>query len=231
MNSLDKLKYQGLHEDGQELKLHLGCGETYLDGYINLDFPVSKHKVGRPVVDAYADIVKLHFPDGSVDEIRLHHVFEYFDRMTALSLLVKWHRWLKVDGILWIETPDVMESARQLVDEKTDYEKRMAIIRHLEGDQAATWGLHIGQWWPERFEHTLSKLGFHIISMEGVKWGRWPNLASVTVKATKLKDIKLETQVERCFDLLKGSLASIREQKLYKVWCRQLKEKLKGVKK
>lgn len=225
-NSLEKLKYQGLCKDDKPVKLHLGCGGTYLKGYINIDFPVSEHNVGKPTVDVYADITRLNFPNNSVDEIRLHHVFEHFNRVMALVLLVRWNSWLKIDGTLLIETPDAMESARQLVSDEVDYDQQMAIIRHLEGDQAANWASHIGQWWPERFETTLSKLGFHILSVEGKRWGIWPNLASVAVIATKLKDIELEQQIERCSELLKHSMVSDREQKLHETWMKQLKEKL-----
>ena len=72
-------------------KLHLGCGTTYLNGYINIDYPESEHNHIKPICDRYEDITKLSFDEGSIDEIRLHHVFEYFGRVQALALLIKWH--------------------------------------------------------------------------------------------------------------------------------------------
>ncbi len=88
------------------LKLHLGCGEEYLDGYVNIDYPASEHSVMRVKADRYADIRTLTYPDNSVDEIRMHHMFEHFERGEALQLLLRWRRWLKPGGILLIETPD-----------------------------------------------------------------------------------------------------------------------------
>ena len=223
MTTLDKLIETNVYNPNDPLKLHLGCGSHYLKGYINIDFPSDKHTVAQPTVDAHGDITKLEFPSNSVDEIRLHHVFEHFDRIIALVLLVRWHSWLKVDGILKIETPDVIESAKQLSSD-IDYKQKMAIIRHLEGDQSANWGVHIGQWWDERFENTLSKLGFHILTMEHAQWDRWPYLCSVTVTATKLGDIDIAIQIGRAKELLKDSMVSDREYKTYDVWCRRLNE-------
>lgn len=223
MNTLEKLIESTLYIPNDPLKLHLGCGENYLDGYINIDFPPSEHAVLIPIADAHADIIKdLDFPSDTVDEIRLHHVFEHFDRVIALVLLVRWHNWLKVDGILKIETPDAIESAKQLSSD-IDYKQKMAVIRHLEGDQSANWGVHIGQWWDERFENTLSKLGFHILTMEHAQWDRWPYLRSVTVTATKLGDIDLAIQIDKVKELLRDSMVSDRERRTYDAWCGRLK--------
>ena len=75
------------------IKLHLGCGGVYLDGYRNIDLPVDEHGVQDAIrPDVYADITTLEFAPESVSEIRLHHVFEHFDRPTALRLLIDWYR-------------------------------------------------------------------------------------------------------------------------------------------
>jgi hypothetical protein len=225
MNTLEKLIEAEIYKPTDPLRLHLGCGTQYLPGYINIDYPNEMHIGYTPTVDAHGDITKLEFPKNSVDEIRLHHVFEHFHRVTALVLLVQWHEWLKIDGILHIETPDVMKSAEQLVS-NIDYAQKIAIIRHLEGDQSASWGVHIGQWWNERFENTLSTLGFHILSMEFTQWERWPHLSNVIVKAIKLQDIDRDTLRNKCCLLLKDSMVSSREERTYNVWVEQLRKEL-----
>ena len=225
MSTLDTLIENNLHSKDTELKLHLGCGTQYLKGYVNIDYPVSEHTVVPPIVDAHGDITILDFPDNSVDEIKLLHVYEHFDRVAALVLLIKWHSWLKIDGVLTIETPDILESAKQLASD-ISYEQKMAIVRHLEGDQAAKWASHIGQWWDERFENTLSKLGFHITTMDHSQWTRWPYLSNVTVTATKLRNIDLETQIEQSCLLLKDSMVSASEDKTFAVWERELRKGL-----
>ena len=223
---LQKLIDAGLYKVGTPLKLHLGCGQQYLRGYLNIDFPPDQHNVMTISPDAYADITKLSFPENSVDEIRLAHVFEHFDRITALVLLVKWQYWLKIDGVLHIETPDVLESAKQLAAD-IPYEQKMAIIRHLEGDQSAPWGFHVGQWWDERYENTLSKLGYYITDIQRSQWDRWPHLSNITVLVTKLNSLPKAQQIESCKILLKDSMVAAGESKTYNVWVEKLLEGLK----
>jgi predicted SAM-dependent methyltransferase len=228
MNTLDKLVESGLHNVEESLKLHLGCGQTKLDGFINIDFPQDKHNVMISAADAEADITKdLLFPRFSVDEIRLHHLFEHFPRVVALAQLVKWHFWLKIDGILIIETPDFMGSIQQIVDNDIEYAQKMAIVRHLVGDQAAEWGFHIDQWWKDRFETTLSSFGFHVTDIKYFTWEMWPHLKSITVTATKVAEISIAEQIKKCFLLLKDSMVSEREVATFEVWQHQLLEELK----
>jgi len=229
MNTLDRLIESGLHNIVQPLKLHMGCGQTRLEGYVNIDYPQDKHNVMTSAADAEADIVKdLVFPRLSVDEIRSHHFFEHLSRVIAIAQLVKWYYWLKVDGTLIIETPDFMTSVAQLMDENTQYDQKMCIVRHLTGDQAADWGYHKELWWNERFETTLSVLGFHVVEIEKTQWQHWPHLASITVKAIKLEKKDVDGQIELARILLRDSMVSEREQATYEIWCKQLDELLEG---
>jgi hypothetical protein len=45
----------------EHLKLHLGCGERYLEGYVNIDYPASEHTVMSVKPDRFADIHTLVF--------------------------------------------------------------------------------------------------------------------------------------------------------------------------
>ena len=96
------------------LKLHLGCGERYLSGYVNIDLPTTEHSVQtRTKVDVEADITTLRYESGSIAEIRLHHVLEHFARPTALRLLMQWYDWLVEGGVLVLETPDFERTIRK----------------------------------------------------------------------------------------------------------------------
>ena len=151
----ERIRHSHLWSEGQPLRLHLGCGENHFEGYINIDYPPSEHTVQiKAGADIFADIMELDFPDCSVDEVRLHHVFEHFNRSTALGLLVRWHRWLKVGGRLHIETPDLVGNAKLLLSD-LPWKVKMAVVRHLAGSHEALWANHIDHWFPERFVRTL----------------------------------------------------------------------------
>ncbi len=141
------------------LKLHLGCGEKYLEGYVNIDFPEGEHTVMKPKVDIKADIRTLSYPENSVDEIRSHHMFEHFTRAEVLKLLTRWRSWLKSGGVLVIETPDFATSSRFYLN-TTSLKRRAQLARHIIGSQEAGWAIHKDLWDKPKFSFILKKMGF-----------------------------------------------------------------------
>ena len=93
------------------MKLHLGCGDRYIDGYVNVDgYDMANHDTSRKgsTYDLKANILeKLPFDDGSIDEIMIIHVMEHFYRWQSISLLNEFRRLLKKGGIVIIEMPDL----------------------------------------------------------------------------------------------------------------------------
>jgi SAM-dependent methyltransferase len=145
------------------IKLHLGCGSKYLEGYINIDYPQSEHSVNTVKADIYHDIRTLSYADGSVDEIRSHHLFEHFDRAGAIALLMKWRRWLKPGGKLVIETPDFYSCATAYTFALTK-KRRMELGRHMLGSQEASWAIHYDFWDEPKFEYVFKKCGFEKVT-------------------------------------------------------------------
>lgn len=164
-------------------KLHLGCGRRYLEGYLNIDFPPSEHTVQKDLVaDEYADIRLLQYPAESIEEIRLHHVFEHFPRPVALALLCRWRNWLRPGGVLRIETPDAMASFKQMASPFLDFGAKQQVLRHLFGSHEAQWALHADGWYDEKFRVTLATLGFSSIRVAKT---RWQVLRNIEVSASK----------------------------------------------
>ncbi len=143
----------------RSIKLHLGCGEKYLEGYWNIDFPEGEHSVMTPRVDEYGDVRTLSYPENSIDEIRSHHLFEHFSRAEALKLLTKWRTWLKPNGLLVIETPDFETSANFYIHSPS-MKRKFQLTRHIFGSQEAGWALHKDYWDKEKFDFVFSKMGF-----------------------------------------------------------------------
>lgn len=212
-------------------RLHLGCGTRYMEGYINIDHPPSEHTVQSSIkVDRYANIPELEYPAGTIEEIRLHHVFEHFPRQSALALLCRWSDWLQQGGVLRIETPDVMASAWALVSPLTSGDMRQQILRHLFGSHEAAWAAHWDGWYKERFVLSLEALGFVELKFEQ---NRWEALRNIEVQAKRgprkftLEDYRIIVR-----DLLSKSLITHRtssssrtvadsEQQMLELWMRE----------
>lgn len=227
VNHFDVLLEEGRIQEDSKVRLHLGCGSTYLPGYINIDFPPTQHNIVETKADFYSDIRDLNFPPECVDEIRLHHVFEHFNRVWALALLVRWHVCLKAGGYLRIETPDVQAGMKTFQD-TSSWGTKMGVIRHMSGDHATSWGLHLDHWFEDRFKHTFKKLGLQIISITKQTWKKEPYLSNIDVIATKLDTLSFGQLVTNSNILLAESLVSPEEKALYKTWEAELQTILEG---
>ena len=83
------------------VKLHLGCGEKYIPGFIHIDFADYEH------IDFQQSIGHLQqYKKNEVDLIYCCHAFEYFDRDIAKYALREWRRVLKPGGTLRLAVPD-----------------------------------------------------------------------------------------------------------------------------
>lgn len=188
-------------------KLHLGCGRRYLDGYINIDYPPTEHSVQSEIkVDQYADILKLWYPKNSVHEIRLHHVFEHFPRQIALGLLCRWNDWLVPGGKLWIETPDIMASARALVSPFASESTRSQILRHIFGSHESHWAAHWDGWYKSRFAQTLSAFGYCRIEFIRSSWEALFNIEVRAYRGCRTFDLEEYRQIVQ--KLLQQSLVT-----------------------
>jgi len=218
---LQELADRKLWIPGTPLRLHLGCGEQHMDGYVNIDYPQENHNVQTPKADFEADILALDFPSDSVDEIRLHHVFEHFPRVRACGLLIRWREWLRPGGRLLIETPDLVGSAKMLLSD-APWQHKTALVRHLAGDQADKWAFHVDHWFPERFQRTFEELGFAEVQTQSTVWGRAPYLCNVIATASKGDPRTREQQLEAAERLLRWSLVAPEEEPMLVVWMKEL---------
>lgn len=83
------------------MKLHLGCGNRYIEGFVHIDLMDYEHVNHKAAAD------KLGFiDDGSVSLIYAAHLLEHFGRNEIEKVLMEWHRVLKKDGILRLAVPD-----------------------------------------------------------------------------------------------------------------------------
>jgi len=194
-----------------------------LVGYINVDLPADLHTVQkRTRVDVYADILHVSFRQNSLDEIRLHHVFEHFGRPAAIRLLIEWYGWLKAGGKLVIETPD-WEGSLRLFAQADDLGAQSKILRQLCGSHESEWAFHRDTWYERKFSEFLHALGFGELVF---KHAVWNSLANITVTATKLPPERRRDELISAGEgLLRLSIVddSETEQTMLKVWIRELR--------
>jgi len=218
LGTLSDFQESSLLIQGQPLRLHLGCGSVKLPGYINIDFPPAEHTVQtHSAADYFGDILKITFPSESVDEVRLHHVFEHFDRPTALAQLYRWHVWLKMGGILTIETPDLSASLWMLIFPWVPYETKQIVLRHLYGSHEAHWAVHYDAWNKEKFSKVLPAFGFGSLQFE---FSKYKSTRNILVKAVKNQILSSEEIKKMAEDIFRDSLVddSATENRLLSVW-------------
>lgn len=83
------------------MKLNVGCGSTWLEGFTNIDL----YRADAPVHDDARTLAT--FADDSADEILASHVLEHLGRYEAPAAVAAWKRVLKPGGILRVIVPDV----------------------------------------------------------------------------------------------------------------------------
>lgn len=115
------------------LKLHLGCGPDYKDGYTNVDI----RKEVR--ADLHADVRKLPLEDASADEILARNILEHFPIAETVTILGEWRRILKPGGVLMVIVPDIRYWSQQYLNKiiKSD-----DFIYRMYGGQTSPYDIH-----------------------------------------------------------------------------------------
>jgi hypothetical protein len=172
------------------MKLHLGCGQRYFEGYVNIDYPLSEHSVQQnSVADLQYNLLELKYDRKSIDEVRLHHVFEHFSRSQACALLASWNSWLKINGKLTIEVPDFDKTAKKYFSSFTSSRKKNIALRHIFGSQEAHWAVHFEGYSKKLFKNILPLFGYKI---EKFDFNSWKGTYNIVVYAIKVNDINKE---------------------------------------
>ena len=83
------------------LKLNLGCGDAYLDGWVNIDLDSEKADLRHDLTEP------LPYEDGSVDLIYSEHFIEHLTAEDGLKMLRECHRVLKPGGLVRVATVDL----------------------------------------------------------------------------------------------------------------------------
>lgn len=103
------------------MKLHIGPGNTYIPGWINIDV------FSNVKADIYSSALALPYERESFDLIYASHVLEHFSRYFTLSALGHWRDLLKPDGVLRLSVPN-FEAVCKYYSETGDLKKLLGLL-------------------------------------------------------------------------------------------------------
>jgi SAM-dependent methyltransferase len=104
---------------GSPARLHIGCGDRYLDGWVNIDLVA-------PGADLNLDVrAGLPFSDGEAGAVYVAHLLEHLEyKEEALSFLADCRRVLRPGGIIRIAVPDIRSFATAYVRRDSAFFRR-----------------------------------------------------------------------------------------------------------
>jgi predicted SAM-dependent methyltransferase len=143
-----KLKYLTGLKSQRDIKLHLGCGNTYLENYVNIDFRKTK------ATDIVCDIKRLPYPNNSVITIEAYHVIEHLSRHDLPTALKEWYRILTPRGKLIIECPDFDQLVKKYLEGDESQLDGIFALQRFDGDY------HLFGYNFTRLSNILDKTGF-----------------------------------------------------------------------
>ena len=133
------------------MKLHIGCGEKFLEGYIHIDV------TGYPHVNIITPAHMLNMlTDNCVDEIYACHIFEHYGRHEHINALKEWYRVLKTNGIVRISVPDF----DAVVEHYNEHKDLNLLVGLLYGRQNYEFNFHHYVFNYKTLSEALSVTGF-----------------------------------------------------------------------
>lgn len=156
-------------EEKKAIRLHLACGNTFLQGWENIDYEARVPGVIQ------CDLMRgIPFKDEVVDEIMVSHFLEHLKlKHEAIPFLQECHRVLKPGGIMSFITPNF-----EIIYKSYAAKGISAVASAMFGDGRTAWDYHVSGWWPERFRQ-LAQDGY--IHTPGGSYKVWEGVEIVKI--------------------------------------------------
>ena len=141
-----------------KLKLHVGCGDVIIPGYVNIDIR------SLDGVDVVSDIRNLPYPDNSVDFIYSCANIEHFDRNEWKAVLAHFFSKLKPGGALRLSTAD-FEAVCKRYQQEGNIEELLGLV---VGGQKNDY-----DWHGMVFDFNLLRKGLESVGFENIRRYNW----------------------------------------------------------
>lgn len=188
-NRILKRQYTDFVKDiSPDIKLHLGCGDKKLRGYINID------AVPTEGSDIVMDAVDLSIiPSNSISEIFMKSVFEHFYRHQQDRILREYYRVLKKGGKLVLGVPDFdvavsayLRKEKGIVGEVFDLDHVRQYVFGESAPNNSFYQLHKDIFNKESIRLLLEKNGFVIERLENVFYENQHLPLTISVTGVKI---------------------------------------------
>jgi len=139
------------------MRLNLGCGNQYMDDYINIDSDDTER------VDVIADVRSLPFIDNSISVVEAYHLLEHIPRQQIEETLGEWIRVIKPHGKLIVELPDFERNCEDLIQAIKDKDWETAnwnMMVIYGGDTPAPQDAHRWGYNANTINRLLNQVGF-----------------------------------------------------------------------
>lgn len=133
-------------------KLHLGCGDKIIPGFINVDI---RDLPGVDIPNCDTTDLRM-FEDKTADLIYACHVLEHIPRPKTFNALLEWNRVLKTGGVLRIAVPD-WEGTVEVYRRTGDYEN---LLNWIYGGRDYESNVHYRQFTFPGLKTLLIEAGF-----------------------------------------------------------------------
>lgn len=157
-------------------KLHLGCGNVYKPGFVNIDIQQNSSSD----VDLVADVTNLPLPDNTVEVIESYHLIEHLSRPEFLKALPHWYKLLVNGGRFIAELPDFEKVVGQYLIGKKEY------IEHIFGNQTTPWQFHKWGYDFKSLKKDLEAVGFKDVVLKEATDYHTDDEPCFRIEATKM---------------------------------------------
>lgn len=159
------------------VRLNIGCGTDYRDGFVNIDGSNTLKSVDK-VIKIPEESLQSHFEEGSIDYILCNDFIEHHFHFEALKILNEFYLILKLNGTISIRVPDCEKIIKRPFD---SIERKLTL---LFGGQDIPQGnpemdasrkeypqffCHKYGWTKSRMKNDLEKIGFKKIKIMNSK--------------------------------------------------------------
>ena len=154
-----------------DMKLNLGCGGDYKEGYFNVD------AFDSTVADRIMSSTDLKISDNTVDEILASQLIEHLGIVGSIYTFSECFRVLKPNKRLIIETPNLQKTFEKYF--KGDREARKNLLPWIHGVDIPGM-VHRFCYPDDLLEETLEKIGFVDIKKEFLEYDKYQPILKIT---------------------------------------------------